>query len=579
MSAQTNLHMRWAARIVAALAEAGVAHAVVSPGSRSTPLTLALADDRRVALHVVLDERSAAFVALGIARASGRPAAVVATSGTAPAHWYPAVIEASESGVPLVLLSADRPWEAQHAASPQTIDQAHLFGRYARRFVDVGAPTASDEALRALSRAVTEALSRSRSPEPGPVHLNARFRKPLEPRALACDPVGDAASIALSAPAVRLITPRASVAPSELAPVVELLASTERGLIAAGPMPLGAAACADALGALASRAGFAVYAEATSQLRRDLGEGVVTAPHLDLLLRAGALPDDALPEVIVEIGAPPVASSWSSLLDRTGAGRIVVCERGVPDPRGDARVVVQGDVAETLRALADASPARGASRFARAWRELSARARAAVEAARPTGEAEIARAAAQAAGADALFLVGNSTPVRDVDTWAPFPTPGAGVLHQRGASGIDGLVAQAVGATIGAGRPVVALLGDLTFLHDASSLASLALAAAPLTIVVVDNGGGRIFDELPIARAGRADFERLFTTPQRVDPAALAAAYGVSLTRARGGDELRAALADSRMTAPRVVWADAAPGSATAARARAVAALTAGGAR
>ncbi len=574
MTPETNLHARWAARLIGALVEGGVAHVVVSPGSRSTPLVLALADEARLTAHVVLDERSAAFVALGVARASGRAAAVIATSGTAPAHWYPAVIEASESGVPLVLLSADRPWEAQHAASPQTIDQAHLFGRHVRRYVDLGAPEASADAQRALGRVVAEALARALGPEPGPVHLNARFRKPLEPRALAHDPWTDAAEAQFAAPSPRVIAAAARLDEVDARAVAALWATSSRGLIAVGPMPLDGARAADALGELAARTGFPVYAEATSQLRRALRDAV-TVPHLDLLLRAEAVPDELLPEVIIEVGAPPVASSWSALLERARATRIVVAARGVPDPRGDARVIVQGDVASSLSRLGAATAAaRPSTGYSEAWRALSVRAARAVAGACPTGEARAAQLAASAAAEHALFLVGNSSPVRDVDAWAPFPTPGAGVLHQRGASGIDGLVAQAIGATIGGGRAVVALLGELTFLHDASSLASLGLARAPLTFVVVDNGGGRIFDELPIANAGRPrELERFFTTKQRVDASALAAAYGASFVRVTDDDVARE-LTREVGAAPRVVWIDAAPGSARAARDRAIRALS-----
>ena len=571
----TNLHVLWASRLVTSLVEAGVRHVFVSPGSRSTPIVLAIADEARLAAHVVLDERSAAFLALGVGRASGTPAAVVATSGTAPAHWLPAVIEASESHTPLVLLSADRPWEAQHASSPQTVDQIHLFGRHARRFIDVGAPDASPEAQTALSRVLAEALAHATWPTPGPVHVNARFRKPLEPLSLSDDAVADAARPLLDRASPRIVSGRTRVDPSMLREVAALISSSERGLVAAGPMPPSARSAHEPLASLATRSGFAVYAEATSQLRAGLGEGAATVPLLDLQLRAATWPSHLLPDVVVELGAPPVATSWAGLLGRASdARRIVLTELGAPDPRGDAHTIVRGDLAELLATLADLVTPRAPTRFAS---ELVRRDRALAAAlGRDTsfGEGTVTRLAAAATPADGCFLVGNSSPVRDVDTFAPVPIPGRCVLHQRGASGIDGLVAQTIAATIATSRPVVSLLGDLTFFHDAASLASARLARAPAVIVVVDNGGGRIFDELPIARvpSREADLARFFTTPQAIDPRALTAAYDVAFTEVSTERDLARAL-ERRLDGVHVVWVKVPHGSSSAARARALASL------
>lgn len=567
----TNLHALWAARLMTALVEGGVRHVFVSPGSRSTPLVLALADEPSLTSHVVLDERSAAFLALGAARASGSPAAVIATSGTAPAHWFPAVIEASEAHVPLVLLSADRPWEALHAASPQTIDQSHLFGRHVRRFVDLGAPEASAEALRALPRVVAEALAAAHAPLPGPVHLNARFRKPLEPAELTSDEVGDAARPLLSRPSPRIVTGRTTLDASALRDVAELIAGSERGLVGIGPMPFAAARAYEELGAFAKRSGFAVYAEATSQLRAPLGDGAVVVPHLDLALRGRDISTDLCPDVIVEVGTPPVATSWAKLLDRaTGARRIIITDHGAPDPRGDAHTILRGDVRATLASLAALLPVRGPTAFARALGDRDRALSAALSEVRDFGEGTVTELAARAVPPDGIFLVGNSSPVRDVDTFAPVPIPGRGVLHQRGASGIDGLIAQAIGATIATTQPVVALVGDLTFLHDASSLASARLAPRAVTLVVIDNGGGRIFDELPIAKVATraAELERFFATPQAVDPEALGDAYGVQVVKVSDEPALSRALAAPH-DGVRVIWATVARGSASAARAEA----------
>lgn len=543
-----NAHLAWSRLVLGSLVAAGVRHAVVSPGSRSTPLALAalaLAEAGSLALDVVVDERSAAFLALGRARVTGEPSLLVCTSGTAAAHYLAALVEAEQAGVPLVVLTADRPFEAAHAGSAQTIDQTRLFGAHARRFVELGAPDPA--ALPALPRLVAAAVHDATSAPAGPVHLNARFRKPLEPE-------GDGSS-ALDAEVARLLErgpPRrgrverlADEAGLEVA--TRLLARAERPLVIAGPQPA-CAGHARALATFARALDAPVLAEATSQLRFGHAEGATVIGHFSALLRSRRLAPELWPDVAVEVGRTPTSAAWASLVSSLGAPRVVLTDDRRADPEGNAAVVLEGDLAPTLAALTHRlEPLRARAPFVERWRSLD-RAVAALAREHAGGdaltEASTARAVVGALSrVEGRLVLGNSLPVRDVDAWCSPTAEPVEVVSQRGASGIDGLVAQAVGVAA-LGRPTALLLGDVSFLHDAGSLALTGRAPLPLAVVVVDNGGGRIFERLPVAgRVPEPSFERLFVTARPLDREALARAYGVAFARPTSASELERTLA------------------------------------
>lgn len=544
----SNLHIAWAKLFVGAAASAGVTDVVLSPGSRSTPLAIAAASEPRVRLHVVVDERSAAFFALGQARVTGRPSMLVCTSGTAGAHYYPAIIEASLSFVPVIAVTADRPWELQDAAAPQTIDQQKLFGDFVRHAAELGLPDPS--ALRAVPRIAAQAVARALGPTPGPVHINARFRKPLEPvQAIEIEP-WEALSGALhkrGAPAVH--APVSTVDPEMALEIAARVAGAERGLLVCGPAPIAAAEGRDAILELARRSGFVLLAEATSQMRfGGRRDGVVTCSSFDAVLRAAGRGRFA-PDLILELGAPPTSAAYAELIAQSGAARIVVAPHGWNDPHGDATALVLADPADLARAVTPRLPARigaptpWAATFARA----DARAAAAIDGAlaeAELSEGAIARATAGSCPEGSILAIGNSMPVRDLDTYCPASPRDLRVLHQRGASGIDGLVSGAAGARSVSEDPVALLLGDLSLLHDVGALSLLAGARGPLPVVVVQNGGGRIFERLPIAGAvDAALFDRTFVTPVAARFEQAAAAFGVGYARAETKAALDEALA------------------------------------
>lgn len=535
MTAPANLLTVWADALCGALAAAGVRDVVASPGSRSTPFLLAAARHDDLQIHMLVDERAAGFFALGIARATGRPPLLLCTSGTAPAHYYPAVIEASEASLPLVVLSADRPLALTRARAPQTTEQRHLYGVHARFFADLGEPTASDAALRRMIAAARRAVERALGPDAGPVHLDARADKPLEPVA-----AGTPEEHALAARARALVSdvvpaarsaPRAE--PRALDAVAQALRSAERPVLYAGP--LGVHAPRDAILALARRSGATLLAEATSQLRFGPRDGARVADGYEWWLGEAAAPD-----VIVELGATPTSDRYLGWLGRAPrVRRFVVGGSRSRDPSGTAEAVVLGD----LRALCDALTVERHERRAHPFEELDARAWARVDAhvAREGfGEAAVVRRVIARLDEGSWLALGNSLPIRHADRYVHGGGRALRVLSQRGVNGIDGWIAGTAGAATATGAPTVAIVGDVTFAHDVGALQVAARVASPLVFVVLDNGGGRIFEQLPIAAAG-VDMA-LFTTPTAIDLQAAARAFGVAHAEVTTLDALDRAL-------------------------------------
>ena len=542
-----ELAFEWARVLVRALVEAGVRLAVASPGSRSTPLMLAAAAEPRLDLEVVVDERSAAFFALGAARVSGTPSLLLCTSGSAGAHYLPAILEAQRSLLPLIALTADRPWELARLHANQTLEQRGMLGLPT---LELGEPDA--DRLAFVPRIAAVAVQRATLPVPGPVHLNARFRKPLEPsgptRELALPPVRveHAASTRVAVPAA----------------LADAIAKARRGLVVCGPRrgpASGDARLGRALGRFTRERGFALVAEVTS--------GVAHGPECEVLPAFDAWLPNALsqgdaPDLVLELGSPPTSAAWERLAPTLGS-RVVVSEDGFPDPTGTASAVVVASPALLVEALDPSGPrdrdwlARMAERAVRAERLLAEVCEGAC-----LSEPALAQSVFSALPDGATVLLGNSLSVRDADLFASRSRRAVTVLHQRGLSGIDGLIAGAAGAkrALGPALPLFALIGDVSALHDLGSLGLIARAEGPLTLVVVDNGGGQIFSELPVARAvSSATLERLFLTPP---PAGFlehsARAFGLAYERVSTRPELDRVLG-ARAEGPRVVHALVSP--------------------
>jgi 2-succinyl-5-enolpyruvyl-6-hydroxy-3-cyclohexene-1-carboxylate synthase len=546
------------------LVRCGLREAVLAPGSRSAPLALALYDlaggtapaprgetggrppGPALRLHVRIDERSAGFLALGLAKASGRPVAVICTSGTAAAHLHAAVIEADEAGVPLLVLTADRPPELRGTGANQTIDQLKLYGSAVRWFCEAGVPEARPGMAgywRSLACRAWALASGAGGGFPGPVHVNVPLREPLVPvpgaagRAGWPEPLGGRPGGApWTSIAGRPATERsAGPGPGPAAGSAALeLDAAQRGVIVCGD---GAeAAVLPGLAELAELAGWPVLAEPSSGARQ--GPNALSAyPYL---LDTPGFVAAHRPELIVSAGRPGLSRSQLAFLQAAGqAGgpaRHVVLAQGPGRWADPARTAT--DVASGIRLRGTPAPAagprRGAPAWLESWRRADAAARCAVDAVLdetgPLTEPGLARDLAAALPDGALLWAASSLPVRDLDRQMA-PRAGLRVLASRGASGIDGLVSSAIGAALahqaGGGGPACALLGDLAFLHDAPGLMLGPAEPRPdLCVVVVNNNGGGIFSELEQA-AIPGPFERVFGTPHGADLGQLAAAAGL----------------------------------------------------
>ena len=514
-------------------ARAGVTDAVVAPGSRSTPLAVALAADHRLHTSVVLDERSAGFVALGLGLASGRPAVVLTTSGTAAVELHPAVVEAHQARVPVIVCTADRPPELHHVGAPQTVEQEGLFAGAVRWAHSPGVADAEAAGTwRSLaSRAVAEATA---SPAgPGPVHLNLAFREPLtgSPEEV---PAGrpDSAPWHIRQPGRLHPTPQ----------VVEVLANGgQRGLIVAGE----GVGDPDVVVAMARTLGWPLLAEPRSGCRSP-ADGVVAAA--DALLRVDSFAADHRPDLVVRMGAPwasRVVGEWLAALD---VPQYLVDPYGAwLDPTRSATTVVAADPALLAAAVAAATPPGRPTSWRDEWAAAEVAAQAAFDAVLvgPLTEPGAARTVVDRVPAGGTLMVSSSMPIRDVE-WYGRPRNGLRVLANRGTNGIDGVVSTAAGVALAGPGPTVVLVGDLAFLHDTNALLAPAGAAAPidLTVVVVDNGGGGIFSFLPQAAELPADrFEQLLGTPHQVDLVAVAEAHGAKARAVDTLDELGDAVA------------------------------------
>jgi 2-succinyl-5-enolpyruvyl-6-hydroxy-3-cyclohexene-1-carboxylate synthase len=586
-----GLQTAWARLLLGSLRMAGVRDVVISPGARSTPFAWAALQEPGLRCRTVIDERSAAFLAVGHGKVTGEPALLICTSGSAATNYLPAVVEAAESATPLVLVTADRGLELQHVAAPQTIDQTKLFGHHVRAFFDLGAPDAHPRMLRAVQRIAAQAVLTARAPTPGPVHLNARARKPLEPDAGQgpdADGVRETVDrlLAAGAPAGHAAVP--APAPDAIRTLAAACREARRGLIVCGPAHLARAPDAARVAALARATGFPVVAEPASQVR--FAAGIEPGHWMDAFSTLLALPgfrETAEPDLLIQLGRPPTAAGWGDYVDRwADAARHVIAPHGWPDPWSSARTVIHAPVEAAVdalvRALADGGPAPAGSSAGdtdparAAWRERLDRANGTawrvIEAALADGfpEGAAVRAAVDAVPDGGVLALGNSLPIREVEMFVPATTRALPVWTQRGANGIDGLISGAAGAALASGRPTTLILGDVSFAHDVGGLAAAGAVATPFAIVVLNNGGGRIFERLPIADHIPTGAFDAWLSPPTVDVAVAAAAYGLPHRRAADVHSLAQALADAGRTDGATVVEVAVPGDGTTAHQRAL---------
>ncbi|MWG36829.1 2-succinyl-5-enolpyruvyl-6-hydroxy-3-cyclohexene-1-carboxylic-acid synthase [Halomarina oriensis] len=547
-----NRNTLWGRVVADELAKAGVDTAVLAPGSRSTPLTVAFAAHDGIETVSQLDERSAAFFALGRAKRTGVPVPLVSTSGTALANVHPAVIEANQARVPMLLLTADRPRVLQDSGANQTIDQEKLYGDAVRHYRTLPEPAADDRKLRALRTALSRAVGTATGSHPGPVHLNCPFEKPLEPTPVAGDVsdefLAEHADVVKGrdGPWVEVTVGRMALSDDRRDRLARAVEDADRGLVVAGP---DSGLDSDALCGLALSTGFPVLADPLSGVRFgdhiDAG-GVLVCGGYDSWLGAfGSTDPTEAPDFVLRFGASPTSKPLRHYLRESGARQVVV------DPAGgwreatfSATDLVTADPTRLAADLADR-----VDREAGAWHDrIAALEREYWSLVAEDGawfEGAILRETVANLPDPATLFVSNSMPPRDLDRFGEPRGANVTALGNRGASGIDGIVSSALGAGHGTDDPLVLVVGDLAFYHDLNGLLACGRAAVDATVVLVNNDGGGIFRVLPIERFD-PPFTDYFRTPHGLEFSPVADLYGLEFvsTDTREGflDAYRASL-------------------------------------
>ena len=516
-----SLNLRWSHTLIAGFCAAGVQDAVISPGSRSTPLALALLRQPAIRSHVVVDERCAAFFALGLAKASGRPTLIVATSGTAPANWYPAIIEASQTGVPLLLISADRPPELQDCGANQTIDQTRLFGAHVRASHLLGLP---DDTVPAgyLHRLAAHCHEQATWPLPGPVHLNQPFREPL---------VTDSDEGVDIPAAIINHSPTSQPDVGDIVALAQSIAGRP-GVIVCGEMPARPGQ-SEAIIDLAERLACPILAEPLSGLRFGSHDRSRVATRYGRWL---AQADTPRPEWIIRFGAFPLTRQLQQFLGQpVETHALIEPWPRWSDPAHRLTHHLRGEPPAVCRALIGQTPEPCPAGWSEQFAELEMHFPAVADNPLAVIVGELP--------ADGALFVGNSLAIRELDHHASGAAHPLNLYANRGASGIDGNISTAMGIAAQHGHGV-AVIGDLTAQHD---LGGLALAQGrDVVIVVLNNGGGGIFAHLPQRQL--PEFEQGWLTPQAVSFAHAAGTFGLQYACARSSDELRQALRSAQST-------------------------------
>jgi 2-succinyl-5-enolpyruvyl-6-hydroxy-3-cyclohexene-1-carboxylate synthase len=548
-----NTNTLWGSVLVETLFQLGVTQAVISPGSRSTPLTLAFARHAGFAAIPVLDERSAGFFALGLAKAHGRPVVLVCTSGTAGANYFPAIIEAQESGVPLLVLTADRPPEMRECRSGQTIDQQKLYGSHVNFYHECAVPVASLAMLRYLRQTLAEAVVRTSQPRRGPVHLNCPFRDPLHPAAEKTPTelltsIGSNFFAGLAEPKV------ATVSALGRSGLSKPFTTEPAGLIVVGAVetPKGKA-FAQIVGQLSRALGWPVLADGLNPLRMHANSAGHLITHYDTILRHEGCAELLRPKRVLCLGGWPTSKILRNWLQQGDPETIMVSDRPINlDPLHLRSRALTADPTTWVHGC---TGRRRLSSYAQQWLAANLQVknyfskywRASTDAFEPRWVPVLAR---QLPLRTKIF-VANSMPVRDLEYFWPATNRGHDIYFNRGANGIDGTLSTALGVASGPGSTVL-ITGDLALLHDTNGWLLAAKFKGSLTIVLINNNGGGIFEHLPVAQV-TPHFEDFFATPQDVNFKQLCSAYGVKHLLVRDWSHLAILLASLPQTGLRVL--------------------------
>lgn len=536
----TNASMLWGGLIAESFARLGGEHGVLSPGSRSAPLTLGFARHPQLSKHVLLDERSAGFFALGLAKRTGKPVALIGTSGTAVVNFMPAIVEASESGVPLLVLTADRPPELRHCHAGQTIDQVKLYGNYPLWQAELAVPEVSVPMLDYVRQMIAQGFARAIEGA-GVVHLNVPFREPLHPKILPMPDFiqGEDWFERWVAPLNQPVNLSPRMSDEVLKPVRAALSSHHRGLIVIGDVaPSDVSVYAAQIKALAQKLGWPILDGGFSGLRQFSRELPHLIAHYEPLLMNESFVERMQPECVLTLGTLPTSKRLRAWLSKVRP-KIIALNATLDncDPLHLA-TSVRGCVEQLLEGWEVASPSSAyADMWMRAHRLVTAKLELLMVSDKAVCEPHVGWLLSRNMPEGAQVMVANSMPVRDVEFFWRTGKPGHRMFVSRGANGIDGTLSTALGIAESAACPTYLLTGDLAFLHDVNGLLHASKLNGSLTVVLINNRGGGIFEHLPIAQS-KDVFETYFATPQSVDYALLAQAHGVAYTRCEDAEVL-----------------------------------------
>jgi 2-succinyl-5-enolpyruvyl-6-hydroxy-3-cyclohexene-1-carboxylate synthase len=537
----------YTAAFVAELVQTGVTDAVVSPGSRSTPMAMVMAEHPGLNVHIHVDERSAAFFALGIAKASGKPVAILCTSGTAAANYFPAVAEANISRIPLIVITSDRPHELRDVGAPQAIDQIHLYGHHVKWFAEMAVPENSNEMLHYVRSVCGRAAATALQAPSGPVHLNFPFREPLIPK------IDDENVFQLKERPRRYVNVRngaLTIDKTDLREIASALNEHEKGMIICGQIE--DEAFIEVVLELSERLHFPILADPLSQLRSGMHSTENVIDAYDTFLRSGDAKDYLKPTIVLRFGAMPVSKALTIFLKENHQAEHLVVDGGGGwrDPAALSSEMIYCNETIFCQELMSELKENKNQQYLHKWQALNRLIKENLTAIRDTAELSESRLFYQLAEMlpeNANLFVGNSMPIRDLDSFFHNNRKSIRILANRGANGIDGTVSTALGAASVSQQPSFLVLGDLTFFHDLNGLLAAKLYPIDITIIIINNNGGGIFSFLPQAEHPK-HFELLFGTPLDLDFEHVVRMYNGKFTRVQDWDHFGAVMESSKTT-------------------------------
>jgi len=514
---KVNKNILWATIFFEQLAKLGVKHVCVSPGSRSTPLTLAAAYNKKLTCLKIIDERSSAFFATGIARTTGAPVALICTSGTATAEYYPAIIEAYQQRIPLIVCTADRPPELINRGANQTINQKNLYGNHIRFFADAGLPDTSGRKLESIKKLAVRAFAISSSTDKGPVHINFPFEKPFEPETYTDKiPVNFEVKYIMK----KELNSSSLVSPKEFESLFNIIAKAKRGLIIVGPDEYNTK-FPQLINAVANKTGFPIFADGASQLRFGKYSKNNVIANYDALLRSVYYLKDFSPDLILQFGRTITSKGLEQFLEKTSASKYLINEFGDWfDPTNNAINALAIKPINFCRELLASNKILPLTIEKKKWNKFITSTNLSAEkikeqifaASTFPNEPKTINLLLKNLPGKANIMLSNSLPVRDFDFFASNLDKNITVFHNRGASGIDGIISTALGIASVSKDPTILITGDLAFYYDLTSLLTAKQYNIPLVIILVNNNGGGIFQFLPVSKYKKV-FEQFFTMP------------------------------------------------------------------